>query len=42
MTVLKSFSGRIVEIARTYDLFIIFDETYHHIVFNGKTMDTGG
>ncbi len=28
---------RIVEIARTYDLFIIFDETYHHIVFNGKT-----
>ena len=27
---------RIVEIARTYDLFIIFDETYHHIVFNGK------
>jgi alanine-synthesizing transaminase len=27
---------RIVEIARTYDLFIIFDETYQNIVFNGK------
>ncbi len=28
---------RIVEIARNYDLFLIFDETYHQIVFNGKT-----
>jgi alanine-synthesizing transaminase len=27
---------RIVEIARNYDLFLIFDETYHQIVFNGK------
>ena len=28
---------RIVEIAREYDLFLIFDETYQNIVFNGKT-----
>src|SRR3989339_953058 len=27
---------RIVEIARNHDLFLVFDETYHHIVFNGK------
>ncbi|MCE5281203.1 MAG: pyridoxal phosphate-dependent aminotransferase [Deltaproteobacteria bacterium] len=27
---------RIVEIARSYDLFIIFDETYHQIIYNGK------
>jgi len=27
---------RIVEIARTYDLFLIFDETYQNIVYNGK------
>lgn len=27
---------RIVKIARDYDLFLVFDETYHHIVFNGK------
>ncbi|MEK7374773.1 MAG: pyridoxal phosphate-dependent aminotransferase [Thermodesulfobacteriota bacterium] len=27
---------RIVQIARDYDLFLIFDETYHRIVFNGK------
>ncbi len=27
---------RIVEIARNYDLFIIFDETYHQIIYNGK------
>jgi alanine-synthesizing transaminase len=27
---------RIVEIARNYDLFIIFDETYHEIIYNGK------
>jgi aspartate/methionine/tyrosine aminotransferase len=27
---------RIVEIARTYDLFLIFDETYQSIVYNGK------
>jgi alanine-synthesizing transaminase len=27
---------RIVEIARNYDLFLVFDETYHHIVYNGK------
>ncbi len=27
---------RIVDIARRYDLFLIFDETYHNIVFNGK------
>ena len=26
---------RIVDIARRYDLFLIFDETYHNIVFNG-------
>jgi aspartate/methionine/tyrosine aminotransferase len=28
---------RIVKIAHDYDLFLVFDETYHHIVFNGKT-----
>lgn len=27
---------RIVEIARTYDLFLIFDETYRNLVFEGK------
>ena len=27
---------RIVEIARTYDLFLIFDETYRNLVFDGK------
>ncbi|MBU2027200.1 MAG: pyridoxal phosphate-dependent aminotransferase [Proteobacteria bacterium] len=27
---------RIVQIARDYDLFLVFDETYHQIVFNGK------
>ncbi|MBU2234630.1 MAG: pyridoxal phosphate-dependent aminotransferase [Proteobacteria bacterium] len=27
---------RIVQIARDYDLFLVFDETYHRIVFNGK------
>lgn len=27
---------RVVEIARTYDLFLIFDETYQNIVYNGK------
>jgi aspartate/methionine/tyrosine aminotransferase len=27
---------RIVDIARNHDLFLVFDETYHHIVFNGK------
>ncbi|MCE5262268.1 MAG: pyridoxal phosphate-dependent aminotransferase [Deltaproteobacteria bacterium] len=27
---------RIVDIARRYDLFLIFDETYHNIIFNGK------
>lgn len=27
---------RIVKIAHDYDLFLVFDETYHHIVFNGK------
>jgi len=27
---------RIVDIARRHDLFLIFDETYHNIVFNGK------
>ena len=27
---------QIVEIARKYDLFLIFDETYQHIVYNGK------
>src|SRR3989339_980992 len=27
---------RIVDIARRFDLFLIFDETYHNIVFNGK------
>ena len=27
---------RIVDIARRYDLFLIFDETYQNIVFNGK------
>lgn len=28
--------SRIVEIAREYDLFIICDETYHDIVYNGQ------
>ncbi|MBN1381661.1 MAG: pyridoxal phosphate-dependent aminotransferase [Deltaproteobacteria bacterium] len=27
----------IVKIAKNYDLFLIFDETYHNIVYNGKT-----
>ncbi|MEW6333232.1 MAG: pyridoxal phosphate-dependent aminotransferase [Thermodesulfobacteriota bacterium] len=27
---------RIVDIARRYDLFLIFDETYHRMVYNGK------
>lgn len=27
---------RIVDIARRHDLFLIFDETYYNIVFNGK------
>ena len=27
---------RIVQIARDYDLFLVIDETYHRIVFNGK------
>jgi len=27
---------QIVEIAREYDLFLVFDETYNNIVFNGK------
>jgi len=27
---------RIVQIARDYDLFLVSDETYHQIVFNGK------
>jgi aspartate/methionine/tyrosine aminotransferase len=27
---------QIVEIARKYDLFLVFDETYQHIVYNGK------
>jgi aspartate/methionine/tyrosine aminotransferase len=27
---------RIVDIARRYDLFLIFDETYHNIIYNGK------
>lgn len=27
---------RIVQIARDYDLFLVFDETYHQIVFNEK------
>jgi len=27
---------RIVEIARTYDLFLVFDETYQNIVYNGR------
>ncbi|HEY5118793.1 MAG TPA: pyridoxal phosphate-dependent aminotransferase, partial [Anaerolineales bacterium] len=27
---------RIVDIARRYDLFLIFDETYQNIIFNGK------
>lgn len=26
----------IVKIAKDYDLFLIFDETYHNIIFNGK------
>jgi aspartate/methionine/tyrosine aminotransferase len=28
---------QIVEIAREYDLFLVFDETYHSITYNGKT-----
>ena len=28
---------RVVDIARRYDLFVIFDETYHNITYNGKT-----
>ncbi|MCL2670272.1 MAG: pyridoxal phosphate-dependent aminotransferase [Syntrophaceae bacterium] len=28
---------QIVEIAKEYDLFLIFDETYQQIVYNGKT-----
>jgi len=28
--------NRIVQIAREYDLFLVFDETYSQIVFNGK------
>ncbi len=28
---------QIVEIARKYDLFVVFDETYHNIVYNGKS-----
>ncbi|MFA4916210.1 MAG: pyridoxal phosphate-dependent aminotransferase [Syntrophales bacterium] len=27
---------QIVEIARKYDLFLVFDETYQHIVYNGE------
>jgi len=27
---------KIVDIARKYDLFVVFDETYHNIVYNGK------
>ncbi len=27
---------QIVEIARKYDLFVVFDETYHNIMYNGK------
>lgn len=27
---------QIVEIARKYDLFVVFDETYHNILYNGK------
>lgn len=27
---------QIVEIARKYDLFVVFDETYHNIVYNGQ------
>lgn len=27
---------QIVGIARKYDLFVVFDETYHNIVYNGK------
>lgn len=28
---------QIVDIARRYDLFVVFDETYHNILYNGKT-----
>jgi aspartate/methionine/tyrosine aminotransferase len=28
---------QIVGIARKYDLFVVFDETYHNIIYNGKT-----
>ncbi|MDD5711494.1 MAG: pyridoxal phosphate-dependent aminotransferase [Smithellaceae bacterium] len=28
---------QVVAIAREHDLFLIFDETYHNIVYNGKT-----
>ena len=28
---------QVVGIARKYDLFVVFDETYHNIVYNGKT-----
>jgi alanine-synthesizing transaminase len=28
---------QIIGIARKYDLFVVFDETYHNIVYNGKT-----
>ncbi len=28
---------QIIDIARKYDLFVVFDETYHNIVYNGKT-----
>jgi len=28
---------QIIEIAKKYDLFVVFDETYHNIVYNGKT-----
>jgi len=27
---------KIVDIARKYDLFLVFDETYHNIVYNGR------
>jgi len=27
---------QIVDIARKYDLFVVFDETYHNIVYNGE------
>ena len=26
-----------IELARKYDLFVVCDEVYHHIVYNGKT-----